>query len=74
MKDKIIETLKSTLELQEVSYNISKENTPEWDSLKHLILVSNLESVFEVVIEPEDLIEMNSLDQIEFILTKIIKK
>jgi len=42
----------------------------EWDSVGHMSLVSEIEEVFDIMIESEDIIEMNSLVKIKEILLK----
>ena len=41
MKDKIKQILKETIEIQDIKDDISRQNTAEWNSLKHLISISN---------------------------------
>ena len=73
MKDKIKQIMKETFEIQDVPDDISRKGTAEWDSLKHLILISNLEAEFNVSIEPEDITEMNSISDIEAVMIRLLK-
>jgi len=65
MRDRLKEILKRVLELGEVADDISRQNCESWDSLKHLVLIVELEAEFNISIEPEDIVAMNSLGEIE---------
>ena len=65
MREKIKEIMKSVFELDVVPDNISQFSCDKWDSLHFLSLVVILEETFDVEFEPEDLEELNSLDNIE---------
>jgi len=54
--------------LEEIQDNVSRKDCAEWDSLNHLNLVVELESSFNVTIEPEEIVEMRTLQDIEKIL------
>ena len=43
MKEKVIKIMKDVLEMDEVSMNTSQDNCENWNSLRHLNLVSELE-------------------------------
>lgn len=70
MKEQVKEILKSVLNITEVSDDISQQNCDNWDSLKHLNLIVELEDEFGVSFEPEDIAEMKD---IETIIIKIEK-
>ena len=72
MRERIKEVLKRVFELDEVSDDISQSNFVKWDSLNHLNLVVELEDVFGVSFEPEDIAEMKSLEGIEAKLTNLL--
>ena len=40
--------------------NFSKETVEEWDSVHQLGVVSALEDVFDIMFDPEDIMEMTS--------------
>ena len=64
MKEKVIKIMKDVLEMDEVSMNTSQENCENWNSLRHLNLVSELEDEFGVEFEPEEIAEMHSVNSI----------
>lgn len=71
MREKIKEVLKRVLELDDVNEDISQRSCVQWDSLNHLNLIVELEEVFEVSFEPEDIAEMKSLDILEQKIKKL---
>ena len=64
MEEKVIKIMKDVLEMDEVSMNISQDNCENWNSLRHLNLVSELEDEFDVEFEPEEIAEMHSVNSI----------
>ncbi|MDD4438227.1 MAG: acyl carrier protein [Tissierellia bacterium] len=74
MKEKIKKIIRETLQIQGISDSISRIETAEWDSLKHLIIISKLEAEFMVSIEPEDITVMDNLLEIEKILKRLLNK
>ena len=70
MKDKIIKIMKDVLETEDISLNTSQDNCENWNSLRHLNLVSELEDEFGVEFEPEEIAEMHSVNSI----IEIVKK
>ena len=55
------EVLSDTLE-----YN----SIPEWDSVGHMSLVGDLEEVFDIMVDTDDIIAMSSIGEIKIILKK----
>ena len=64
MKEKVIEIMKDVLETEDISLNTSQENCENWNSLRQLNLVSELEDEFDVEFEPEEIAEMKSVNNI----------
>ena len=56
----------SSLVNDELAYN----TIPEWDSTAHMILISELESRFDVMLDTDDIIDMSSVAQAKQILAK----
>ena len=61
------------------SFNIEKsmlneelkyESIPEWDSGGHMTMISNLEEVFDIVMEMDDIIDFSSFEIGKEILKK----
>lgn len=72
MEEKVLEILKDLFELDIVDETCSQETCENWDSMGQLNLVVELESEFDVNLEPEEIGEMRCYDDIIRILkTKI---
>ena len=72
MEEKVLEILKNLFELDTVDKTCSQETCEKWDSMGQLNLVVELESQFDVTLEPEEIGEMKSFNDIIRILkTKV---
>ena len=70
MEEKILEILKNVFELDTVDKTCSQQTCEKWDSMGQLNLVVELESEFDISLEPEEIGEMTSYDKI----VEIVKK
>ena len=52
----------------EISENIARDNTPEWDSLNHLILLTEIEKELGIKFKASEITKIKSLKDIENIL------
>lgn len=68
MEEKVLEILKDLFELDTVDTTCSQTTCEKWDSMGQLNLVVELESEFDVTLEPEEIGEMKSYDDIIRIL------
>lgn len=68
MEEKVLEILKNVFELETVDTNCSQTTCEKWDSMGQLNLVVELEREFDVSLEPEEIGEMKSYDDIICIL------
>ena len=68
MEEKILEILKNLFELETVDETCSQNTCEKWDSMGQLNLVVELESEFDLSLEPEEIGEMKSFDDIIRIL------
>lgn len=64
MEEKILEILKETFELDSVDKTCSQATCPAWDSMGQLNLVAELEDAFDISLEPEEIGEMKSFEDI----------
>lgn len=64
MEEKVLEILKETFELDSVDKTCSQATCPEWDSMGQLNLVAELEDAFDISLEPEEIGEMKSFDDV----------
>ncbi len=72
MEEKVLEILKDLFELDTVDTTCSQTTCEKWDSMGQLNLVVELETEFDVTLEPEEIGEMKCFDDIIRILkTKV---
>ena len=50
--------------------DLKYQSIPEWDSISHMILITEIEDVFDVSIKTDDVIDMSSVSKAKEILTK----
>ena len=55
----------------EISDEMSRKNVKEWDSMAHLMLVSEIESAFEVTMDDDDIMEIQTVADIKKTLQKL---
>lgn len=68
MEEKVLEILKNVFELETVDTTCSQTTCEKWDSMGQLNLVVELESEFDITLEPEEIGEMKCYDDIIRIL------
>ena len=68
MEEKVLQILKDLFELDSVDESCSQTTCEKWDSMGQLNLVIELESAFDVALEPEEIGEMKSFSDIIRIL------
>ena len=54
-----------------ISDGMSRKTVKEWDSMAHLMLVSELESAFEVTMDDDDIMEIQTVADIKKTLQKL---
>lgn len=64
MEEKILEILKNVFELETIDSTCSQTTCEKWDSMGQLNLVVEIESEFDVSLEPEEIGEMKSFADI----------
>lgn len=56
--------------VEELNDNYGKETVGEWDSVHQLSLISELEEAFDIMFDPEDIMEMTSYANGKVLLKK----
>lgn len=56
--------------VEDLNDDYSKENVGEWDSVHQLTLISIFEEAFDIMLDPEDIMEMTSYANGKEILKK----
>lgn len=74
MEEKVLEVLKETFELDTVDETCSQSTCPAWDSMGQLNLVAELESVFDISLEPEEIGVMRSYQDVVSIISAKLAK
>ena len=68
MEEKVLEILKNVFELDSVDETCSQTTCEKWDSMGQLNLVVELETEFDVTLEPEEIGDMKCFNDIIRIL------
>jgi acyl carrier protein len=55
---------------EKVTDTLKYQEIPEWDSVSHMILIAELEDVFEIFIDTEDVIDISSYVKAKEVLAK----
>lgn len=56
--------------VNDVTNELEYQGIPEWDSVSHLVLVTELEAAYSITIELEDVLAMGSVAKIKALLKK----
>jgi acyl carrier protein len=66
MSPKLQEVFATALALpaDQVTDDLAYQSIPEWDSMSHMILITELESNYSITIETEDLLEMTDVTNV----------
>lgn len=74
MEEKILEILKNVFELETVDRTCSQTTCEKWDSMGQLNLVVELESEFDITLEPEEIAEMKSYNDVVKLVSAKLQK
>jgi acyl carrier protein len=58
------------LETHQIRDDISRDDIEDWDSMAHLVLVSEFEQAFGIVLSDDDIVEIETIGDFKKILTK----
>lgn len=58
------------IDVQAVNDELTYQSIPEWDSISHMVLISELEASFDISIDTDDVIAMSSVGKAKEILSK----
>ena len=69
---KLVEAFCEALNIEEslIKDELAYQSIPEWDSISHMVLISELEEVFDIELETDDVIDMSSVAKAKEILNK----
>ena len=54
----------------QVTNELSYQSIPEWDSVSHIYLITELEAAFNISIDTEEVLEMSSVEKVKETLRK----
>jgi len=58
------------VEASALTSNFTRENVANWDSVRQLSLTNGIEDVFDIMLDPEDIIGCTSYDNAKAVLAK----
>ncbi len=58
------------IDISKVTDALTYNSIPEWDSVAHMILVTELETVFDVMLDTDDILDLSSVEKARQILAK----
>ena len=72
-KQKLKEILSKILLIDEdkIHDQLSRKDVDDWDSMTHLIIISEIESYFDTILNDEDIMAIQTIGDITKILTKL---
>lgn len=59
-KERFDKIVMDVFEVDSVDESMRRENTEKWDSLLHLTLVTAIEDEFDIMLDTEDILNLNS--------------
>lgn len=73
-QEKLIQCFVNALSLEaaQVTDELKYNSIPQWDSTAHMMLVAELETEFEVMLDTDDIIDMSSVARAKTILAKYL--
>ncbi|EMK6669034.1 acyl carrier protein [Vibrio fluvialis] len=71
-ENKLLEVFSESLGIEKASVvdELTYNSIPQWDSIAHMTLVAELEGVFDVMLDTDDIIDMSTVKKSKEILTK----
>lgn len=58
------------IDKQIVNDDLKYQSIPEWDSVSHMVLITQLEDSFQIALETDDVIDLSSVSKAKEILRK----
>lgn len=55
---------------EQVTDDLSYQSIPEWDSVSHIYLITELEATFNITIDTDEVLEMSSVEKVKETLRK----
>lgn len=61
------------IDVELVTDSLAYQSIPQWDSITHMILISEIETEFEISIKTDDVIDLSSFAKANEIVNKYLK-
>jgi len=58
------------LESHQIRDDFSRNDIEDWDSMTHLVLVSEIEQAFDIILSDDDIVEIENIGDFKKILIK----
>ena len=68
LKQSFVDAL--SIDINQVNNELTYNSIPEWDSIAHMILITELEKVFDIMLDTDDIIDMSSFAKAKEIIAK----
>jgi acyl carrier protein len=74
MTDKLYDAVARSLiiPVERVTDDLKYNSIPEWDSVAHMSLIAELEDVYDIMLDTDDIVAMETVEKIRTILVKYI--
>ena len=75
LEEKVIQIISTSLEVSPeiISVDLSIGDIPEWDSLGHIVIISNLEKEFSLNFDPEIIMDLEDVNDIVVAIEERLK-
>ena len=69
--EKLTNAFCSALEIDSsmIDENLKYQSIPQWDSITHMFLIDEIESVFEIEINSDHILDLNSFENAKTVLS-----
>ena len=76
MYEQIISIMAKVLEVEpsEIELDCGIGDMPEWSSLKHLQIISELEQAFSIKLQPQDIMELEEIGDLVNLVKELAEK
>ena len=58
------------IDLSIINDGLKYQSISEWDSISHMVLINEIETCFDIIIDTDDVIDMSSVQKAKEILIK----
>ena len=67
-EEQALQILRTVLKSDNIDATVSQQNCPQWDSIAHLSIIIELESRFGLSLEPDEIAQISSFQDVMRIL------